>query len=54
MMPEVKSVCGTQLGGAFEAERFSRTRVQLPRNSIEFTLSEAIQVSPFGEVLSVK
>src|ERR1035437_1038180 len=52
MMPEVKGVCREQFGGAFKAEGFSRTSVQLPRNSIEFLLSKASQVSSFGEVLS--
>ena len=51
MMPEVKSVCREQFGGAFEAEGLSRTGVQLPGNSIEFRLREATQVSSLGEVL---
>ena len=52
MMPEVKSVCREQFGGAFEAEGFSRTRIQLPGHGIEFRLSETTQVSSLGEVLS--
>jgi hypothetical protein len=52
MMPEVKSVCREQFGGAFEAKGFSRTGVQLPGNGIEFLLREASQVSSLGEVLS--
>ena len=51
MMPEVKSVCREQFGGAFEAEGFSWAGVQLPGNGIEFLLSEATQVSSLGEVL---
>ena len=50
-MPEVKSVCREQFGGAFEAEGFSWTGVQLPGNGIEFLLSEVTQVSSLGEVL---
>src|ERR1035437_6142331 len=51
MMPEVKSVCREQFGGAFEAEGLSRAGVQLPGNGIEFLLSEDTQVSSLGEVL---
>lgn len=52
MVPEVKSVCREQFGGAFEAEGFSWAGVQLPGNGIEFFLREVSQVSSLGEVLS--
>ena len=52
MMPKIESIRCKQFCGAFEAERFSRLRVQLPGNRIQFALGEAAQIAPLGKVLS--
>lgn len=51
MLSEVEIIRRKQLRGTFEAQRFTRSGVELPGNGIKLFLSECTQVGPLGQIL---